>query len=196
MKKNIAVCVGVIFFNTACTSSSPSSTSQPKDELGRTVAALAAKYNADADWMKLLEHDDVYTIELQEALLQPPNRHHIVLASIVDVFKKSDSYFLTAAHWSGPYFQLECSVDQVKYIRAQATQGNREYQEFAIVMTVASVHRPVAQLASEVSADEAVVVHEASSIVIIRGRCTDLFFIGDTMLAAEDIRLTKNGQSK
>jgi hypothetical protein len=159
---------------------------QKKENLRQEVLQMSSKYGADLNWRANL--DEFYTLELQQALLEPPGRSCLLLAPVVDVLKRENVYFLTAHDWIGSiYFQLQCDEKQAHYVMGTSTNEFRMFNEYAIVMKPESVHKPVAQLAGEIDADHAHVIHEASDIVVVKGTCIDILSLKGSGLDEADL---------
>ena len=160
---------------------------QKKEALRQQILLMTSKHEADFKWITVLNKSDFYTLELQQALLDPPGRSRMLLASVVDVLKREDGYFLTAHAWmSNIYFQLQCDEKHAQYVMSTSTNDFRIFDEYAIVVSPKSVHKPVAQLAGEIDVDYAYVIHDATDIVVVKGTCIDILFLQDSRLDTED----------
>lgn len=177
-----------------CTSCSPRTqpkevaARQKKESFRQQVIEMASKHGADLNWLKILDKPEFYTLELQQALLEPPGRPRLLLAPVVDVLRREDAYFITAHDWMGDiYFQLQCDAKQAQYVMGTSTNEFRMFEEYAIVMDPKSVHKPVAQLAGEIDVDYAYVIHDAADIVVVKGVCLDILTLEDSRLNVEDL---------
>jgi hypothetical protein len=149
---------------------------------------MSSKHGAYLDWMTILDKGGFFTLELQQALLEPPGQSCLLLAPVVDLLKREDVYFLTAHDWMGDiYFQLECDEKQAQYVMATSTDDFRMFDEYAIVMKPKSVHKPVAQLAGEIDVAYAYVIHDAADIVVVKGVCIDILSLEDSRLNVDDL---------
>lgn len=172
------------------------SAGQREGDLPREVLQLAAKHGADVEWLALLDGREFYTIELQQALLEPAGLPRLLIAPVVDVLKKEEAYFLTAHAWmNNVFFQLRCDAEQVEYVLSTSADEFRMFGNYAIIIAPESVHKPVAQLAGEIDADYAYVVHDAADIVVVKGTCLDILALGDDILDPEDL-LDPDSQEK
>lgn len=195
----IPLAVGFLLLCTSCsppTQSKEPVASQKKQEARRQVMEMAARHEADLEWLTVLEGKEFYTIELQQALLKPLGRLRLFIAPVADVLKRDDTYFITAHDWTNDvYFQLDCDAKQAQYVLNSSTKDSRMFEEYAIVMKPRSVHKPVAQLAGEIDVDNAYVVHDAADIVVVKGTCIDILSLKDSRLDIEDL-LTPNPDEK
>ena len=161
---------------------------QKKESIRQEVLQMSSKYGADLNWRAILDKGEFFTLELQQALLEPPGRSCLLLAPVVDVLKRENVHFLTAHDWIGSiYFQLQCDEKQAHYVMATSTNEFRMFNEYAIVMKPESVHKPVAQLAGEIDVDHACVIHEASDIVVVKGTCIDILSLKGSGLDEADL---------
>lgn len=161
---------------------------EQKDNLRRQIQQMATKHNADIQWMEILQGRELYTIELQQALLEPKPRPRLLIAAITDVMKRENSYFLTAHEWaSNIYFQLECNEQHTRYILSTATNDARMFQDLAIVLVPKSVHKPIAQLTSEIDGETATVTHEPAKFFVVKGVCLEILTMGELQLDLKDL---------
>ena len=91
-----------------------------REQLGKDQAT---KFNAVANWPEMFDNDEystrrLYTIHLQEALLNTAGRPVQVSAMLGDVFKREGRYFvrfLTTVNWLTLInFELECTEIQAR----------------------------------------------------------------------------------
>lgn len=126
----------------------------------------------------------MYTVELQQALLEPEPRPRLLLTPIFDLTKREESYFLTAHDWSSDfYFELECTQQQTQYILATKGRGER----YAIVMLPHSVYKPVVQLIPEIDIDMAYMSYDHVGLSIVKGDCLDVLALGGVRLRVQDL---------
>jgi len=205
MNRSIALFLKAILLQLALFSCSPPSDGkeqaarQQKDDLRREVLAMAAKHGADFKWMKVLEKDELYTIELQQALLQA-EKPRLLLSPIVDVIQQGDAYVLKLHDWMGfpssIYYELHCNAEQSNYVLATANNGSRMFQDYALVMLPSSVQKPLAKFICEDDGDGAYVTDEASDIMVVKGACIDLVSLKAPGLSARDLIEATTEQSK
>ena len=161
---------------------------QKKEEVRQQVSQLAAKHNADIQWITFAEEKVFFTIELQRALFNPPGRSRLMIASIVDVIQQDDEFFFTAVGWMyGIYYQLQCTEEQLQYVLNISKNNTSHFEEYAIVMNPRSVHKPVAQLVGELDIDYAYITHEVSDLTVVKGTCLDVLSIDSSVLEIEDL---------
>lgn len=187
----LPILVLVVTFYTSC-----SSRTQPKEEANhrkkenfrQQVLNMSSKHTADLDWMMIVDKGEFFTLELQKDLLEPPGRSRLLLAPVVDLLKREDTYFLTVHEWIGNiYFQLECDEKQAQYVMDTSINDFSMFNEYAIVMKPKSVIKPVAQLAGEIDVDYAYVIHDAADIVVVKGECVDILSLEDSELSPYDL---------
>jgi hypothetical protein len=161
---------------------------QKKENLRQEVLQMSSKYGADLNWRAI--PDDFYTLELQQALLEPVGRSRLLIATVVDVLKRENDYFLTVQDWRFDiYFQLLCDAKQAQYVIESSTNDNviRKYGDYAIVLKPESVHKPVAQLTGEIDDGSAIVTHKAADIVVVKGTCIDILSLECSGLDETDL---------
>jgi len=146
---------------------------------------MSAKHGADLHWLTILDGREFFTLELQQALLEPPGRSRLLLAPIVDVMKRKDAYFITAHDlMSDVYFLLRCDEKQAQYVvRTSTNMGRVLLDEYAIVIRPEGALKPVAQLAGD---QESVYVIPAD-IVVVRGVCLDILSLEHSRLDVKDL---------
>jgi hypothetical protein len=155
--------------------------------------------------MKVLEKDELYTIELQQALLHP-EKPRLLLAPVVDVIQQADAYVLTLHDWmsfpSSIYYQLECNAEQSKYVLAKANNGARMLQYYAIIMLPTSVLKPLAKFVCHDDGDGeggsggVYVTDEASDILVVKGACVDILSLDGSDLTVKDLADSERGPPK
>ncbi|MFA5260449.1 MAG: hypothetical protein WC450_04400 [Candidatus Omnitrophota bacterium] len=167
------------------------SDAEKKKHIQKKVSQMAEKYDADFEWAAIGDKGMLYSLELQKRLLKGQRNPCLLLAPIEDVIKRENNYYLTANEWGRDiYFQLKCSAEQAQYVLNNSTS---EFYDYAIVLNPKSVHKPVAQLAGEIDAKDAYVIHHASDIIVVKGDCLELLFLEDSDLNMEDFLDNKDG---
>jgi hypothetical protein len=105
---------------------------------------------------------------------------------VVDVIEKDGRIYISAADMVHPiYYQIECTDTQLKRLLDDSPE--MAFDAFAFVLSLASVHKPVAQIVGEIDVDTAMIVHESSDIVVIKGQCVDLLHLGHVGLIMDDL---------
>lgn len=166
------------------------STPENKKVVLNEVLAMATSHGADVEWMRILGKVDLYTIELQQALL-PLETPRLLIAPIVDVIQLGDAYILTlqdsTAYSSSIYYKLRCSLAQTKYVLNRGNNLPRIFQDYAVVMRPHSVQRPLTKFECENDGDDTYITDAASDIILVTGDCIDLLFLEDSLLTAMDL---------
>jgi hypothetical protein len=137
----------------------------------------ATQKGASADWEKALPGKAVawsYTFQLEDALLA--SRGAIaVRATLHDVRRKGDTFYLSLQSDDDVFFRLRATPDQVSRI---VKQGPAMFDEYAIIVQVTGVERPEFKAKAEPDADTGQRVEvEFSDMVVITGECIDLQFL-------------------
>lgn len=170
---------------------------QRKEVMRQQVLELAAKYDADFQWLTRLDKREFYTVELQQLLLEPPGRSYLLLSSVDDVQKKGEAYFLTANDWLyNIYLHLQCNPQQAEYLLKVSSDDLRTLEEYAIVFQPVSVYKPRVQLASDIDGYNSEVIWCSSWIFVVEGKCLDILFLNGTMLNVEDLSEAQTGKDK
>lgn len=147
-----------------------------EEELLEEFAEFASRYDAVTDWGVVFEDPDaileeVYTFEIEDALVRTDSRPVLILATLEDVTKENDTYFLHfSTLWStGPFsysFQipeLRLVLEGEKNLIDKVTSGPRTFiDEYAIIATISSVSNPT------------LFTNETSEFLVVRGHCVDL----------------------
>lgn len=151
-----------------------------KEALCQQLLQIAEKHKADFQWPTRLRHTGSYTIEFQQALLEPAGRARLVLAHVVDVLKAQDTYLLTAEEDNleyHAYFRLQCDSQQAQYVLDTSTGTLFGRERYALIIQIDSIHKPVAELDAQVDEDYAYIADEAAGILLIKGKCLDMLVL-------------------
>jgi len=155
----------------------PESSSEVMTEEERVeeIAEFASQYDAVSDWGVLFEDPDayleeVYTFEIEGALLRTDSRPVLILATLEDVTKENDTYFLHFSTLSANQFsysflipELRLVLEGEKNLIDTVTSGPRTFfDEYAIIATISSVSNPT------------LLTNEPSDFLVVRGHCVDL----------------------
>lgn len=160
---------------------------EKKIQTERLIAGMVARHNAVTDWNKNLEKKadelkDLYTIEVEEALIRSDGRPVLFFSSVDDIIREKNKHFVHFSKWLGLLspdirFVLECDSDQVKKILSQTERGF--LAEYAVVAVVSSIQRPKFDVkAQSMDSGEPGIVVEYSDIFIAQGRCLELLYVG------------------
>jgi hypothetical protein len=129
-------------------------------QIKKQVLELCSQYNAITDWKKKLDIRDedpvdttlLYSIQVQNVLLDPNDRPYLFFCSIVDIKKVRETYLLIACQTPPTDLEispntsninlslrLACDSEQVQQLLEQkATAFNR----YAIIATVKTIRKP------------------------------------------------------
>jgi hypothetical protein len=92
----------------------------------RLVSDLARRYNAMTSWYETLYRAPRFTIDAQEALIDPAGRPVLFLGTIDDVVKRDGRFYVdfkTVFDGVGPdFWHIECTGEQVARIRTHDLQ--------------------------------------------------------------------------
>jgi hypothetical protein len=146
-----------------------------EEERVEEIAEFASQYDAVTDWGVLFEDPDayleeVYTFEIEGALLRTDSRPVLILATLEDVTKENDTYFLHFSTLSANQFsysflipELRLVLEGEKNLIDTVTSGPRTFlDEYAIIATISSVSNPT------------LLTNEPSDFLVVRGHCVDL----------------------
>lgn len=164
-------------------------------QIEQNISDMAARHNAVTDWEKtfykkldiLLKPGillrQIYTVDIEDTLIRNDNRPVLLFAHVDDITRQGNKYYVYFQDYFDSYdirFILECNSEQVKKIMNQKCSYKEEY---SFVALISSIYRPKFEVGAEISGDDersyAEVVVESSDILIARGRCLDLLFVGD-----------------
>ncbi len=147
-------------------------------EIYKEVMQLATKYNADIEWLTFAEESVFFTIELQEALFEPPGRSRLVIASIVDIAKTNDEFLFAAEDWQYKIdYRLQCNEQQVKYILNISKNNSQNYETYAFIINPESIHKPSVKLGDDMG--DSSITYDVSDISVVKGTCLDVINVGD-----------------
>jgi len=148
------------------------------------IQEMVTKHDAEQHWFNdSLAYEDIYTLELQEMVLDNNIRPILVYASIADIMKTDTGYkVILSNNFNLPifdlYYELILSEEQAKYI---LSQKGSIFDNYAIVADIKQVDR-----VSRISIDEGFGDYASFLSVdilgyfIIRGKCLDILFVGKT----------------
>lgn len=141
-------------------------------DLVEETAEFASRYDAETDWGEIFRDRDyfkeIYTFEIQTALLRTDSRPLLILATLEDITKDNDTYFL---HFSTlateqfsflmPELHLVLEADK-SLIDTVTSRADRFVDEYAVIATISSVSKPTR------------VTDEGSNFLFVQGLCVDL----------------------
>lgn len=150
--------------------------SKLESEIGKKMIEMAKHYNAVIDWEKTLEPEEIfsmpYTLEVQNALIREDKRPILFIASIQDIERSGNEYIISfdrRGSFSG-LFILKCSELQVQKILNQPQESL--WDNYSIIASISNVKKTRFSLTSSSFG-------EYSEVLIAKGDCLDLMFIGD-----------------
>lgn len=178
--------------------------SEKDSQIVREVQELCSKYNAVTNWRQNSDANDLfqemYTIQVEDALIRTDNRPILFYGSVKDIVRESDKYLvyfgsgglaqLLSLSGSGLdsilnllypeiYFVLNCTPDQVEKILLKSA-GYFEY--YAVIAKIGEVKKVRFKLSADVGEHEedvSVYIKSSSNVFIAKGKCLDLLFVGD-----------------
>jgi len=164
-----------------------------KVEIEQNIKKMANNYNAVLDWEKDLKQKsfltNVYTVEVQRALVREDNRPVIFVASVQDIEKRGNEYIVYFDRWTGYYninleadlpilFILNCTEEQVKRILNQPNEVL--FENYSVIALISDVNKMRFSLTPYPLGEyEADIEIDSSEVFIAKGNCLDLLFIGD-----------------
>ncbi|MFQ5904226.1 MAG: hypothetical protein ACE5JO_11095, partial [Candidatus Binatia bacterium] len=159
-------------------------TAQKILKLKLSISEMAAKYHAVTDWDKEFKSREfyvapVYTLEVQNALLETDGRPILFHAPLADIEKAGNRYIVRFGGLSYPdiYFELECSPGQVRELLEN--QDDLSRRNYAVVAQIKRVFRPnLVVRAYPRKGEETGIEIESSDIYMAEGTCVDLLYMG------------------
>ena len=154
-------------------------------KIKKAVSDMVVKYGAVDDWNSVLEKKDVleriYTIHIQEALLNTNEKPILFYAILGDIIRSENDYIIRFETWFNYpetiRFELLGNEAQVK--RLLKFTGDL-LDEFAVVALIEEVRKPEFTIkAYPINSEEAEVEVESSDIFIANGKCLDFLYVGD-----------------
>jgi hypothetical protein len=117
--------------------------------------------------------DNLFTIHLQEALLEPLPRPTLLVANICDVIKSGGAYFVTAVETQSEWvFQLECNESQARYVLSTATNDDSFFDYYAFVIVPKSINKSTSKELKDSEEEKPYI--EDSEFFTIKGTCLDV----------------------
>lgn len=151
------------------------------------VQEFSEKWNADAAWAKGFKQHTSYTIELQRGLLGQPQKAHLLVGWIDDIYLSGGQpHIAVDLGGVGALLHLAVTDEQVDYIMraVPADDGDldslldRKYCTFIIAFHAASVSRPALKLDVEFDGDYPSVISDEPDTLIVKGECIGLESLG------------------
>lgn len=163
---------------------------EQKLRIQMAISDMTRKFNAVTDWKNVFEKKDdmlwtpIYTIQVQQALLETQHRPILFHASLDDVFKQGDQYLARFVSWSYfPmvfHFELECTSEQAKRLIKNPTEMFAN--DYAIIAHIRNVCKPTfAVKPYPTGNEEAEVEIETSDVFLATGECLDFLYVGDLL---------------
>jgi hypothetical protein len=150
---------------------------QHQAEVKNKFHEYSAQMGASADWEKSMPGGSVdgsYTFQLEDALLGD-KRPIAVRATLYDVRRRGDTFYLLLQNDERMFLKLRASPEQVSTILKQGSSMNDEY---AVVVQVTGVDRPEFKAKAEADPDTGQRVEvDFSDMVVITGNCIGLQFL-------------------
>ncbi|MEA2006253.1 MAG: hypothetical protein U9O50_08380 [Acidobacteriota bacterium] len=167
-----------------------------KTEIVKRITEMAKIYNAVIDWEKDLRPKNflrnVFTVEVQRALVRENNRPVLFIAGVQDIEKRGDEYIVYFDRWAGYYsinlesleanlpilFIIKCTEEQAQRILNQPNEIL--FENYSVIASISDVHKMRFSLTPySLGEHEANIEIDSSEVFIAKGNCLDLLFIGD-----------------
>ncbi len=154
------------------------------------IGNLVDKYNAVIQWEKDLENlKQVFTINIQDALVRKDRRPILLIAPISDIEKENDRYLLHIEVYADVIYHdtityrytLECDFDCMNKLNAQLSQHplTSNDNEYAIIAFISSARKLRFNISAHPYREEAASLDlNTSRDALVNGRCLDLLNIG------------------
>jgi hypothetical protein len=124
-------------------------------------------------------YSPVYTVELQEALLNSGGRPALIYSTLVDIEKSGTGYTAHFESFIYPFLSLELRCGRNLTKRILASVGNLSEQNYAVVAKIDSLSRlRFSVMAHEVGDEPEVFVDTVSPMHVARGECLDILYVG------------------
>ncbi len=149
-------------------------------KMEQNVKDLANKLNAvDRTNLEFKFFSPIYTLHMQEKLIEPTGRPILFYAHINDVMKKGEQYLvrLESDTWYPRiYYDLKCSAAHAKeLLELNVVTGDI----FAVIAQIDLVDKPRLNVeAKGYEGGEAEIFIESEEIFIATGRCLDFLLLG------------------
>ena len=145
---------------------------------------MITKHDAEQHWFNdSLAYEDIYTLQLQEMVLDSNSQPILFYANIEDIIKTSTGYkAILSNNFNLPvfvdlFYELNLSKEQANYI---LSHKKSIFDDFAIVAEIKHVDR-----VSRISIDEgygnyaSLLSVDILGYFILRGKCLDILFVGE-----------------
>ena len=155
----------------------------------KKISTLAERYNAVTNWQDKFDengikigkgHRNVYTTDIESALIQNNGRPVLIVGYVFDVTKIDDRYYLGIMAFEYPdlSFMLRC---QSKHAELVLTQPTDDGTSFAVVANVVSVSRPAFEADALIEGTDddiyTQVIVEPGDQYILQGTCLDISYV-------------------
>ncbi len=135
----------------------------------QALSKLIAKYSAIDDWRDNLEKlDDVYSIDVENALIRKDNLPLLISGYIQDIVTRDGKHYIYFSEVGSPspeiIFILEYDSDQTEQLIKQLHENN----EFTLIASITSVQK----------SDNALFDSDLSDKFLANGRCVELLNVG------------------
>lgn len=150
-----------------------------KQKIETAIREMAAKYDAATDWMDSLNSKKtIYTIDVQNALINANKRPILFRASLEDVSKLQGQYVVHLDTWVGVVqisFQLQCGDGHVHQMLAKSDRD--PWNSFAVVAQIQDINKPLFRVKAVPSDEYSELELESSDTFIALGQCLDFLYI-------------------
>jgi len=128
------------------------------------VSELCSRYNAITDWHNKLDIEEasfdtvLYSIDVQNVLLDPNERPYLFFVAIADIKKVKDEYILIADQFQtvnsrrdiNIHLRLVCDAEKVQRILEQKPSY---FDRYAILATIRSIEKPALDIRPDIEYD-------------------------------------------
>lgn len=161
-------------------------------EMEKRIIEMAENYNAVIDWEKdfrLKDFDEVYTFEVQDALVREDEKPIMFISSIKDIertdteykvyFYKGFEHFGEEANTGiSVLFILNCTIELVQKVLSHSEESI--FENYSVIASISEVNKVRFSLTPYSLGDyEAIIEIDSNGIIVAKGECMDLMFVAD-----------------
>jgi hypothetical protein len=161
-------------------------TIERQNEVQNRIAEFARKYNAVTNWQQRLDGMQAFTVDVEEALINPTNRPVLFLGSVNDLVKRDGNNYVRFQRWVGGteiHWLLEFNDDQWTTIRREVKEPQLMSQVYAVVARISSVKKASAKTAAvSTEGGDAEAGADSPEPFVAVGQCVDALALGDDAL--------------
>ncbi len=166
-------------------------------EIEQSIDMMILKYNAIVNWHQTLNDTilfpKVYTIQLEHEMIRPDARPILFFATVDDIVKLEGKYYMYLKDETYDiinhtiYYVLECDSNHInKIINNEATSFDI-FNQYGVISLITLVQKPILGITSNPINDmNAELSIESSNVLIAKGRCLDLMYVGDNFTSIKE----------